>query len=71
MQDSCKDKRPDLESCKINVVCKSIARSCNLSVICMNLARYYKITVGVRLGLVSDRSDFDHSLPDQINFSHC
>ena len=45
------DKRPDLASCKINVVCKSLARSCKINVICKNLARSYKITVGVRLGL--------------------
>ena len=46
------DKRPDLASCKINVVCKSLARSCKINVICKNLARSYKITVGVRLGLI-------------------
>ena len=33
------DKRPDLASYKINVVCKSLARSCKINVICKNLAK--------------------------------
>ena len=44
------DRRPDLASCKISVICKNLARSCKISVICKNLARSCKISVGVRLG---------------------
>ena len=44
------NKRPDHASCKINVVCKSLARSCKIKVICKSLARSYKITAGVCLG---------------------
>ena len=50
------DKRPDLASCKINVVWKSLAKFCKINAICKNLARSYKITVGVRLVMLKMKS---------------
>ena len=44
-------QRPDLESFKINIICKILVRSFKINVIYKILAKYYKITVGVRLGI--------------------